>query len=116
MLHKVWDELVTQMRTTADWELVADMLIDKSVSMDGDDVIVIKAANNQFATNFKPYQVKVLDWLRRRTGIQNLTCRVDVVSVQHDTLIYIPDDKYTEMVKQNPSLAELRKLFPDLDY
>ena len=36
--------------------------------------------------------------------------------ISKEEVTYSPDDKYKAMVEKNPHLAELRKLFPNIDY
>ena len=45
-----------------------------------------------------------------------LDCKVNPLFVSKEEVIYSPEDKYSAMVEQNPKLAELRKLFPMIDY
>ena len=51
-----------------------------------------------------------------RTGMRMLDCKVNQLFVSKEEVTYSPDDKYKAMVEKNPHLAELRKLFPMIDY
>ena len=78
--------MVTSMRSKAEWKEFAELLLDKEVRMNGDVEIVIESSNSHFETLFKPQQVVVLEWLRRRTCIPNLMITVAVkASTQEKT-------------------------------
>ena len=45
-----------------------------------------------------------------------LECKVNPRFVEKEDVLYSPIDKYNAMLKVNPSLVELRKIFPQIDY
>ena len=53
------------------------------------------------------------DKLMVKYATQNIS---NQLFVSKDEVVYSPDDKYKAMVEKNPQLAELRKLFPNIDY
>ena len=65
---------------------------------------------------FKPHKIDVMEFLRGKTGMKLLDCKVNQLFVSKDEVVYSPDDKYKAMVEKNPQLAELRKLFPNINY
>ena len=115
-LHKFWDEMVTSMRSKAEWKEFAELLLDKEVRMNGDVEIVIESSNSHFETLFKPQQVVVLEWLRRRTCIPNLMITVAVKASTQEKTSYIPQDKYNDMFKKNSNISYLKEIFQELDY
>lgn len=76
----------------------------------------VDAQSVSFHEEFKPHKIDVLEFLRGKTGMKMLDCKVNQLFVSKDEVIYSPEDKYKAMAEQNPQLAELRKLFPLIDY
>lgn len=76
----------------------------------------IDAQTVSFHEEFKPKKIDVMEFLRRKTGMRTLECKVNQLFVNKEEVLYSPDDKYAAMVESNPALAELRKLFPMIDY
>lgn len=76
----------------------------------------VDAQSVSFHEEFKPHKIDVMEFLREKTGMKMLDCKVNPLFVSKDEVIYSPEDKYSAMVEQNPKLAELRKLFPMIDY
>ena len=78
--------------------------------------IEIDAQTTYFHEDFKPHKIDVLQVLRKKTLMPMLDAKVNQKFVDQEELIYSPQDKYNAMLKQNPHLIELRKLFPQIDY
>ncbi|MBR1766821.1 MAG: hypothetical protein IJ745_07280 [Bacteroidales bacterium] len=76
----------------------------------------VDAQSVAFLQNFRPHKVDVMEFMRKKTGMKMLDCKVNPLFVEKTEVIYSPDDKYAAMLAANPSLAELRKLFPMVDY
>ena len=57
-----------------------------------------------------------MELLRKKCSMPMLDAKVNPLFVAQDEVIYSPTDKYNAMLKQNPKLLELRKLFPQIDY
>lgn len=76
----------------------------------------VDAQSVTFHEEFKQYKIDVLEYFREKTGMKMLDCKVNPLFVSKEEVIYSPDDKYNAMLEQNPQLAELRKLFPMIDY
>ena len=79
-------------------------------------LIEVDAQTVSFFDEFKPHKIDVMEFLRAKTGMKMLDCKVNPRFVEKQEVIYSPDDKYKAMVAANPKLAELRKMFPNLDY
>lgn len=79
-------------------------------------IIEIDAQSVTFHDDFKPHKIDVMEFLRGKTGMKMLDCKVNQLFVSKEEVTYSPDDKYKAMVEKNPHLAELRKLFPNIDY
>ena len=79
-------------------------------------LIEIDAQTTWFADEFKPHRIKVLEFLRRQSGMRMLDCKVNPLFVGKDEVIYSPDQKYAAMLENNPQLSALRRLFPQIDY
>lgn len=76
----------------------------------------VDAQSVSFAEDFKPHKIDVMEFLRSKTGMKMLDCKVNQLFVGKEEVTYSPDDKYKAMVEKNPQMAELRKLFPMIDY
>ena len=57
-----------------------------------------------------------MEFLREKTGMRMLDCRVNPLFVSKEEVVYSPDDKFAAMMGKNPQMVELRKLFPMIDY
>ena len=79
-------------------------------------LIEIDAKSVSFHDEFKPHRIEVMEALRKRAGMPMLNCKVNPMFIEKDDVLYSPSDKYYAMVKQNPRLIALRKLFPIIDY
>ncbi len=78
--------------------------------------IEIDAQTTYFHEDFKPHKIEVLELLRKKSAMPMLDAKVNQKFVEQAELIYSPQDKYNAMLKQNPQLLALRKLFPQIDY
>lgn len=114
---------LTEEELTAYWKEAAEKLDLQELLAGGlprlgekQGCIEIDAQTVSFHEEFKPHKIDVMEFLRGKTGMQLLECKVNQLFVSKDEVIYSPDDKYQAMVETNPGLAELRKLFPMLDY
>lgn len=76
----------------------------------------VDAQSVTFHDEFKPHKIDVMEFLRGKTGMKLLDCKVNPRFVSKEEVVYSPDDKYAAMLERNPHMAELRKLFPMIDY
>ena len=109
-LDKYWVEAGDALELT-------DILKNASVHL-GEKVglIEIDAETTWFVDEFKPHRIKVLEYLREKSGMTMLDCKVNPLFVGKDEVIYSPDQKYNTMLENNPKIAVLRRLFPQIDY
>ena len=78
--------------------------------------IEIEATTVGFADDFKPHRIAVMESIRKKSGMPLLDCKVKPLFIQKEDVPYSPTEKYAAMIKLNPHLADLRKLFPQIDY
>ena len=78
--------------------------------------IEIDAQTTYFHDEFKPHRIEVMELLRKKSGMPMLECKVNPLYIEKDEVVYSPQDKYNAMLKANPHLVELRKIFPQIDY
>ena len=78
--------------------------------------IEIDAQTTYFHDDFKPHKIDVIERLRKKSSMPMLDAKVNPKFVESEEVIYSPNDKYNAMLKINPKLIELRKLFPSIDY
>ena len=114
---------LTEEDLTAYWQEAGEKLGLKELLAEGmphlgekQGLIEIDAQSVSFHEEFKPHKIDVMEFLRGKTGMKMLDCKVNPLFVSKEEVIYSPEDKYKAMVEQNPQLAELRKLFPIIDY
>ena len=79
-------------------------------------LIEVDAQTVSFSDEFKPHKIEVMEFLRDKTGMKMLDCKVNPRYIEKTEVIYSPEDKYKAMLAANPNLVELRKLFPNIDY
>ena len=109
-LERYWAE-------TAEKLGLKELLADATVHLgEHTGTIEIDAQTVSFHDEFKPHRINVMEELRRLSGMPMLDCKVTPLFVAKDEVIYTPLDKYRAMLEVNPKLAELRKLFPTIDY
>lgn len=99
-------------------ELDLAMLLSKATVRMGEQVgrIEIDAQTTYFHDDFKPHKIDVIVLLRKKSSMPMLDAKVNPKFVESGEVIYSPNDKYNAMLKINPKLMELRKLFPTIDY
>ncbi|MBO7489577.1 MAG: hypothetical protein J6T88_04795 [Bacteroidales bacterium] len=112
-LEQLWKELVE--RSKGD-EKLYELLADKKVELKNNNLFTIQVANLYFDSLFKNYQTEILGFLREKTNNEALLFKVVVVVEHVERKAYMPREKFEEMVKVNPSMLTLRKLFPDIDF
>lgn len=79
-------------------------------------LIEVDAQSVAFHDEFKPHRTEVMEFLREKTGMRMLDCKVNQMFVTREELIYSPDNKFKAMLEANPAMLEMRKLFPQIDY
>ena len=112
-LEQLWKELVERSK---DDEKLYELLADKKVELKNNNLFTIQVANLYFDSLFKNYQTEILGFLREKTNNEALLFKVVVVVEHMERKAYMPREKFEEMVKVNPSMLTLRKLFPDIDF
>lgn len=78
--------------------------------------IEIDALNVAFHDEFRPHRIAVMEFLRDKTGMRMLDCKVNPMFVTKEELVYNPDNKYKAMLEANPDMLAMRRLFPEIDH
>ena len=112
-LEELWKELIE--RSKGD-EKLYELLVDKKIELKNNNLFTIQVTNLYFDSLFKNYQTDILGFLREATNNEALMYKVVVVVEHVEHKAYLPREKFEEMVKVNPSMLTLRKLFPDIDF
>ena len=114
---------LTQEDLEAYWREAADALglhevLDAAIPRLGEarGTIELDAQSVAFQDEFKPHRIDVMQFLRQKTGMGMLDCKVNPLYISRDEVIYSPEDKFKAMLSDNPALMEFRKLFPTIDY
>ena len=114
---------LTEEDLTAYWQEAAEKLGLQELLAEGiphlgekQGCFEVDAQTVTFHEDFKPHKIDVMEFLRGKTGMKMLDCKVNQRFVSKEEVVYSPDDKYKAMLERNPQLAELRKLFPMIDY
>ena len=113
-LAAYWAEMVSAMGT--ELPKLAEQLKGRELRWESDDMFVIVVNNSYLDAEIRPNLIRMLTYLRKKSGRPLLNCRVEVVYEEHEAVAYLPRDKYDVMVRQNPALENFRVLFPDVDY
>ncbi len=112
-LEELWKELVN---SCSDDEKLHELIADKKVELKNNNLFTIQVSNLYFESVLRNYQGRILGFLRDKTANESLNYKV-VVMVEHvERKAYLPNEKFAEMVKVNPAMLSLRKLFPDIDF
>lgn len=112
-LEELWNELIAR---NQDDEKFCSLLADKKVELKNNNLFNILVPNFFFDSQFRDCQGRILGFLREMTGNESLQFNVAVVVEHVEHKAYLPREKFDEMVKVNPAILSLRKLFPDIDF
>ncbi len=108
-IERYWKETAEELN-------LADLMSAATVGLsENHRVVDITATETCFAADFRPHRIEVMQRLREKTGMPMLDCNVIPLFVSKDTIIYTAEEKYRAMLERNPHLAEMRKLFPEID-
>lgn len=88
---------------------------DKNLELREHGLFYILADNSLFETEFKPFAVQVLQQLRHKSQMPMLNFKVVVHLPEKEAMLYNANDKYTEMLRRNPHLAQMRSIFQEID-
>lgn len=91
------------------------LMENKSLELREHGLFYIIADNSLFETEFKPYLVQVLQQLRHKTQMPLLNCKVIVHLPEKQAMLYNANEKYAELLRRNPNLANMRELFQEID-
>ena len=113
-LKPLWQEMLDRMKE--EYPKLVGILKERELRMDGDEHFVIVVNNSFLESEIKPHLIQMLEILRSLAQRPLLNCSVLVEYEEREAIIYHPRDKYDVMYAANPTLAEFRKLFPEVDY
>ena len=113
-LKPLWQEMLDRMKE--EHPKLVGILKERELRMDGDEHFVIVVNNSFLESEIKPHLIQMLEILRSLAQRPLLNCSVLVEYEEREAKIYHPRDKYDVMFAANPTLAEFRKLFPEVDY
>ncbi len=99
----------------AEMPKLAEQLKGRELRMEEEDKFVIVVNNSYAEAEIRPHLIRMLTFLRARSGRPKLNCRVEVVYEEHEAVAYTARDKYDVMLRANPALESLRVLFPEVD-
>lgn len=112
-LEALWKELAD---SASDDEKLRELVSDKEVVLKNNNLFNIKVSNLFFESQFRPYQMRILSFLREKTGNEALQYKIVVEVEQKEARAYMPREKFEELANINPAIYKLRKLFPDIDF
>lgn len=113
-LHGCWDAMLEELKD--ELPKLVEQLKDKVLRLDGEDLFTVIVNNSYIESEIKPHLIRMLTYLRGKTGRPNLNCKIEVVYEQKETKAYTPHDKYEVMLQSNPDLETFRIYFPEIDY
>lgn len=112
-LEELWNELVEKSKND---DKLYNLLADKKVELKNNNLFTIQVPNIYFDSLLKEYQTQILGFLREATGNESLQYKATVVTEYVEKKAYMPREKFDELLKINPAILSLRKLFPDIDF
>ncbi|MBR1517565.1 MAG: hypothetical protein IJ620_05430 [Bacteroidales bacterium] len=80
-----------------------------------DKCFVLHTTNSYLESEIRPFLVAMLDWLRAASGIDDLTCRIELKIIETRPEIYSAQERLDAMVKVNPLVADLFKMLNNID-
>lgn len=113
VLEKLWADCAESQR--GDEKCHAAMRGRKLLLKDQNNFDII-LSNLYQEEELAPYKTRILTALREASGHEFLQWRAIVAKQQTERVAYQPREKYEAMLKANPAMADMRKLFPDIDY
>ena len=113
-LKTYWGEMLEAMKQDA--PKLAEQLQDRELRMAGEEMFVIVVSNSYLDSEIRRYLVRMLTYLRTKSGRPLLNGRVEVEYEEKEAIVYSPRDKYDVMLQDNPALDSFRVLFSEVDY
>lgn len=116
-LQRCWLSLFDEstINTFSDAKRVNTFLKDVTPLLSDDHSVEIKLTSSFAEHEVKAILPEVMNHLRKATGATELTPRIVVEVEQKAAKPYQSGEKFEAMLKVNPALADLRKIFPDID-
>ena len=110
------EALETYWRETAA-ELGLEHLLSEAIPRIGEktSTIEIDAQTVSFHDEFKSHSTRVMELLRKKSGMGRLVPHVNPMFVTREQMAYSPDNKYKAMLEKNPAMAAMRNLFPQIE-
>lgn len=108
-----WAAMVEAMRK--EMPRLASLLESRELRTEGGDQFAIIVNNSYVEAEVKPHLIRMLTYLRQKSGRPELNCRIEVVYEEKESVAYTARDKYDVMASANPVLNTFRVLFPDVD-
>ncbi len=113
VLERLWRKLTQE--TPADTPLGELIITQRAVYKDASTFKII-TTDPSYEQRFEPYRAEV-ERIMRSTPFTNnpdIRCHV-VLEKATQRSAYEPEEKYVQMLKENPAMAALRNIFPDLE-
>lgn len=113
-LEELWKKLIANSQEDAK---LVELLNDKKLQVDSDNSFTVFVTNSYLTAYFAQYQKTILSFLRGETANDEIRYDVKVVEDENrEVKLYLPNEKYEDMAKRNPSLVTLRRVFKDIDF
>ena len=114
LLEGYWESMLGAMREQYP-QLAEHLGVAKLEWVDEDNFVIV--VQSSFAeSEVRPYLVRILTYLRRKSARGLLNATIKVVHVERKTVAYMPQEKFDLMASTNPVLNTFRVIFPEVDY
>ena len=113
-LKQYWAEMLEAMREPL--PKVAENLATREIRFVDEDNFKIIVSNSYVESELKPYIIRILTYLRKKSQRPMLNCHIEVEYEEQESVAYIPRDKYDLMVSSNKVLETFKIIFPEVDY
>lgn len=112
-LEEVWKLMLTSIAEVE--PRLFEHLKDRKVKMVEEDVFELYVDNSYIESEIKMHLIRMLTYLRKKSGRPELNCLIKIVVVEKESRPYSARDKYDAMVKENKVLETMRIIFPDVE-
>ncbi|MDY5969798.1 MAG: hypothetical protein SPJ13_07300 [Bacteroidales bacterium] len=110
VLQRLWKRLLAECVDPA----VSGLLYGRRVQVGDKETFVIVTTDKDFEEKFAPCKDYVERQMQAYANNPQVHCAVQIEETRKRSA-YDPEEKYANMLRQNPSMETLRRLFPNLE-
>lgn len=112
-LEEVWKDII-KAKSLEDSPL-ASIMEGKKLEVVDDDNFMVVVHSPIFESEVKPYFTELMTMLRKRLNNGHVKYTLKMTTAESAYVPYSAKEKFDYMMKQNPAMDELRKIFEQID-